>query len=73
MNKAERIKIANAEWHRLNDIDKKIDVCLSKLMYEVSLLEYYERKYSGYWYNLKLKKCNALHNKIEMLIESKGV
>jgi len=105
MNKAERIKIANAEWHRLNDIDKEIDVCLSKLMYEVSSLEHYERKYSGYWverafkdqsksytkalyqdgkyihdvyllddwYDLKLKRCNALHNKIEMLIESKGV
>lgn len=105
MNKAERIKIANAEWHRLNDISKEIDVCLSKLIYETSSLEHYERKYSGYWversfkeqgksytkplfqngqyihdacqlddwYDLKLKRCNALLNKIEMLIESKGV
>jgi hypothetical protein len=49
MNKAERIKVANAEWHRLNEIDTEIECLFNKLMREMETLDHYERKYSGYW------------------------
>lgn len=49
MNKAERIKVANAEWDRLNEIDTEIRYLFDKLMYEMETLDYYEHKYSGYW------------------------
>jgi hypothetical protein len=78
MNKAERIKVANAEWHRLNEIDTEIRRLFDKLMYEMETLDHYEHKYSGYWienadhYKSKLIRCNELRKKIAMLMESKG-
>lgn len=49
MNKAERIKAANAEWHRLNEIDTELRCLFNKLMYEMRTLNHYEHKYKFYW------------------------
>ena len=63
MNKAERIKAANAEWHRLNEIDTKIRCLFDKLMREMETLDD-DVRFHGHV--LHLIKC------IELLSKSKG-
>tara|TARA_R110000868_G_scaffold230158_2_gene483303 strand:- start:954 stop:1151 length:198 start_codon:yes stop_codon:yes gene_type:complete len=64
MNKAERIKAANAEWHRLNEIDTKIRYLFDELMCEMKTLNDVDVRFHGHV--LHLIKC------IELLSKSKG-
>ena len=63
MNKAERIKVANAEWHRLNEIDTEIRRLFDKLMYEMETLDDDVRFHGHVLHLIK---------RIKLLIKSKG-